>query len=314
MSFCQNQCGLPSNLTSYPRFAQEEIRAVWKNYIPGTKCDQELLITEDIFTVLNSFNKEIDKDMPAMPIIDLGNIMGQDQEMLSQPTPTQVMPAMPIIDMRQNQEMLPQPTTTQTTTSATTTTTSTSNLEATTEHDYLDFILPGNPTPGHFIPITSTSTLFSSTISNLVESPKPISGDTSEDYDYLDKKGPLAARPLVRPVKPKKPTQIFPSFVKNSGQNSESAQTDESNDYDEKTPTKMLLSEMRLKLPFLQHASLSVIRKFQKVFNDPNIPSEGLREEEIHLLAVSYLDDQQLKSFNVWGNFMGNSGKACVLE
>lgn len=51
----------------------------------------------------------------------------------------------------------------------------------------------------------------------------------------IDKKDPLAARPLVRPVKPKKPTQIFSSFVKNSGQNSESAQTDESNDYDEVT-------------------------------------------------------------------------------
>jgi hypothetical protein len=134
-----------------------------KNYIPGTKCDQELLITEDIFTVLDSFNKEIDKDMPAMPIIDLGDNMNKDQEMLSQPTPTQVMPAMPIIDMsrnqetlpqptqtqvmpampiidmRQNQEMLPQPTTTQTTTSTTTTTTS--KPEATTEHDYLDFIV-----------------------------------------------------------------------------------------------------------------------------------------------------------------------------
>jgi hypothetical protein len=51
----------------------------------------------------------------------------------------------------------------------------------------------------------------------------------------IDKKDPLAARPLVRPVKPKKPIQIFPSFVKNSRQDSESAQTDESNDYHEVT-------------------------------------------------------------------------------
>ncbi|VDP12778.1 unnamed protein product [Onchocerca flexuosa] len=49
---------------------------------------------------------------------------------------------------------------------------------------------------------------------------------------------------------------------------------------------------------FLQDASKDVINNFTKVRNDPNIPSESLRKEMIHLLAVSLLTTKQLTAYN----------------
>uniref|UniRef100_A0A1I7W2M2 Uncharacterized protein n=1 Tax=Loa loa TaxID=7209 RepID=A0A1I7W2M2_LOALO len=49
---------------------------------------------------------------------------------------------------------------------------------------------------------------------------------------------------------------------------------------------------------FLKGASKNIIDNFTKVWNDPNIPSEGLREEMIHLLAVSLLSTKELTAYN----------------
>ncbi|VDK82075.1 unnamed protein product [Onchocerca ochengi] len=49
---------------------------------------------------------------------------------------------------------------------------------------------------------------------------------------------------------------------------------------------------------FLKDASKDVINNFTKVWNDPNIPSESLRREMIHLLAVSLLTTKQLTAYN----------------
>ncbi|KAM3727008.1 Protein PNG1 [Dirofilaria immitis] len=49
---------------------------------------------------------------------------------------------------------------------------------------------------------------------------------------------------------------------------------------------------------FLKDASKDVINNFTKVWTDPNIPSEGLRKEMIHLLAVSLLTTKQLTAYN----------------
>uniref|UniRef100_A0A915EEV7 Uncharacterized protein n=1 Tax=Ditylenchus dipsaci TaxID=166011 RepID=A0A915EEV7_9BILA len=59
------KCGLPSDILVLPDFAQDEIRSVWKDYKPGNKCEKELLITEDILTVLEMFDKEFDKQTTA---------------------------------------------------------------------------------------------------------------------------------------------------------------------------------------------------------------------------------------------------------
>ncbi|KAL3981879.1 hypothetical protein ACH3XW_44875 [Acanthocheilonema viteae] len=49
---------------------------------------------------------------------------------------------------------------------------------------------------------------------------------------------------------------------------------------------------------FLNDASKDIINNFTKVWNDADIPSEGLREEMIHLLAVSLLTTKQLTAYN----------------
>ncbi|CAD5217725.1 unnamed protein product [Bursaphelenchus okinawaensis] len=63
-STSSERCELPVNFQNLPTFAQDEIRAVWKNYVPGQNCKKEVLITEDILSVLEMFDKEliIDKD------------------------------------------------------------------------------------------------------------------------------------------------------------------------------------------------------------------------------------------------------------
>ncbi|VDN01527.1 unnamed protein product [Thelazia callipaeda] len=53
---------------------------------------------------------------------------------------------------------------------------------------------------------------------------------------------------------------------------------------------------------FLNDANEDVIKKFLKVWNDQDIPSESLRQEMIHLLAVSLLTTKQLTAYN---HYMG---------
>uniref|UniRef100_A0A914MN46 Uncharacterized protein n=3 Tax=Meloidogyne TaxID=189290 RepID=A0A914MN46_MELIC len=56
-------CGLPPNINELPDFAQDELNSVWKDYIPGNKCEKEMQITEDILAVLVTFEKELQKEI-----------------------------------------------------------------------------------------------------------------------------------------------------------------------------------------------------------------------------------------------------------
>uniref|UniRef100_A0A915AYL2 Uncharacterized protein n=1 Tax=Parascaris univalens TaxID=6257 RepID=A0A915AYL2_PARUN len=49
---------------------------------------------------------------------------------------------------------------------------------------------------------------------------------------------------------------------------------------------------------FLKTLGPQLRRIFENVMNDPDIPSEGLRREKIHLLAVSLLNPDQLLAYN----------------
>lgn len=40
---------------------REEIRAVWRNYVPGDNCKQELIITDDILAVLDMLDKDLER-------------------------------------------------------------------------------------------------------------------------------------------------------------------------------------------------------------------------------------------------------------
>ncbi|KAK5984570.1 hypothetical protein GCK32_006500 [Trichostrongylus colubriformis] len=54
------------------------------------------------------------------------------------------------------------------------------------------------------------------------------------------------------------------------------------------------------KAPFLHSAAPEVRRKFEKVWNDEDIPSEALRTLKIQALAVSLLTAKQLEEYNRW--------------
>ncbi|KAK6032280.1 hypothetical protein OSTOST_01541 [Ostertagia ostertagi] len=54
------------------------------------------------------------------------------------------------------------------------------------------------------------------------------------------------------------------------------------------------------KAPFLHSAAPEVRRKFEKIWNDENIPSEALRNLKIQTLAVSLLNGKQLEEYNRW--------------
>uniref|UniRef100_A0A0R3S6M8 Uncharacterized protein n=1 Tax=Elaeophora elaphi TaxID=1147741 RepID=A0A0R3S6M8_9BILA len=67
---------------------------------------------------------------------------------------------------------------------------------------------------------------------------------------------------------------------------------------DEAVYDEVPVSEIFQLPEFLKDGSKDIINSFTKVWNDTDIPSEGLREEAIHLLAVSLLTTKQLTAYN----------------
>ncbi|CEF60432.1 Hypothetical protein SRAE_X000217000 [Strongyloides ratti] len=51
---------------------------------------------------------------------------------------------------------------------------------------------------------------------------------------------------------------------------------------------------------FLKHVTPQVRDMFLRLFYDTDIPSESLRDHKLHMLAVSMLDTETLKSFDTW--------------
>uniref|UniRef100_A0AC34Q5V4 Uncharacterized protein n=1 Tax=Panagrolaimus sp. JU765 TaxID=591449 RepID=A0AC34Q5V4_9BILA len=232
------RCGLPENITHYPDFAQEEIKSVWKNYVPGTKCDKELLIMDDILTVLDMFDTEV----PG----GLSSIATTKQQTT-------------------NTASIPESTTTHEPEATTT------NFEQSVSETVLNTAAPTPDTPEAFDKFTNNATETSVSLSFASSVTAPISAFSTTDS--------LDNQP--------NPTQ------KNFAQPPDDA-------YDDDDIERVPLYEMETKFPFLEGASKKVVKAFYNVVNDPNIPSEGLRQELIHILAVSYLNDDQLQQFNSW--------------
>uniref|UniRef100_A0AC35GY22 Uncharacterized protein n=1 Tax=Panagrolaimus sp. PS1159 TaxID=55785 RepID=A0AC35GY22_9BILA len=231
---CQNQsrqCGIPENIDKLPDFAQDEIKAVWKDYKPGNKCEKELLITDDILSVLDMFDKEITQASTS------------SSSSSSQTEHTTIF---------------------ETLFSTTTATPSFLNT-----HEFAT----ATPTS-----IASTDAIKDDTFNSFMPTPEiPISDNSNKDYDYFDTK------PSTRNQ------NTFTKTTKTA-----------SADFDSSERKKVPLYEMENVLPFLEGANKRTILAFHNLLNDPDIPSEGKRQQEIHLLAVSYLDEDQLRRFNEW--------------
>uniref|UniRef100_A0AC34F9A4 Uncharacterized protein n=1 Tax=Panagrolaimus sp. ES5 TaxID=591445 RepID=A0AC34F9A4_9BILA len=225
---CQNQsrqCGIPENIDKLPDFAQDEIKAVWKDYKPGNKCEKELLITDDILAVLDMFDKEITQASTTSASSTHTTVF----ETLLSSTPTT-----PLSTTREFATASPQS-------------------------------------------ISSTDAIKDDTFNSFMPTPEiPTSDNSHKDYDYFD-------------TKTTKNQNIYTKTTKIT-----------STDNDSSERKKIPLYEMENILPFLEGANKRTILAFHDLLNDPDIPSEGKRQQEIHLLAVSYLDEDQLRRFNEW--------------
>ncbi|KAI6235284.1 hypothetical protein M3Y95_00035300 [Aphelenchoides besseyi] len=70
----------------------------------------------------------------------------------------------------------------------------------------------------------------------------------------------------------------------------------------DKVLNEKFYESQELSMPFLKGANPQVVRLFKEVMADPDVVSERRRQEEIHLLAVSYLNSKQLSAFNTWSS------------
>ncbi|TMS36421.1 hypothetical protein L596_003589 [Steinernema carpocapsae] len=271
----KKKCGLPVNYSVLPDFAQEELRAVWKNYVPGNPCEQELLITDDIMAVLEMFEKEDGKGSSnekgtmgasKSSIDDKGEDSDADSnrspdlEASSEISPesipkTIVYPTLSPVNPAVNSQK-------------------TGRRRTTTESpdDYDD----GVATTTTYFPPRRTTTAAKTTI--------------EEEYeDYEEKTTTTTRRPRT---KQKKHKTKRPASEAVEDQNIAEGNFQDIQSAQQTTDVE--------KLPFLKRASSDVVDEFLKVLQDNDIPSEERRQEQLHLLAVSLLNSKQLQLYNAW--------------
>uniref|UniRef100_A0A7E4W7P0 DDE_Tnp_1_assoc domain-containing protein n=2 Tax=Panagrellus redivivus TaxID=6233 RepID=A0A7E4W7P0_PANRE len=251
------QCGLPDNINKFPEFAQEELKAVWKNYVPGTQCDKELLVTDDILAVLDMFETEI-PGTQTVPIASTNtNPAGTSGVSAQAPAPSPV-PTPQAIDTNTEEELL----------SATV-----------------------RPTIAQTSPPVPTTGLASTSVET------PLTTSLEDDDDYADFDHPITppTRNIPTTTEPTTTTRRIPTTTHSRNFHRQNSIED-----NEETYSQIPLHEMRNFLPFLTGADDRTVRAFHDVLNDDDVPSEGRRQELIHVLAVSYLNAEQLEHFNAW--------------
>ncbi|KAI1722670.1 hypothetical protein Ddc_06841 [Ditylenchus destructor] len=320
------KCGLPKNIEVFPDFAQDEIRAVWKDYTPGQDCKKQLLITEDIFTVLEMFDKEVDNKQPpgihsGVSTTTLHSKYLTNESPPSPPTQTisssstsasDKSPAAIIVNSDYN-DLAATETSKDTTTSIPVVSTQPSSVtvfpkqvqpaqwqnEGSKQARVLDVGNYDNEEDVNLPPPRSTTseTRSSPATRNTYGSGTKLAlpyGDKvrristtriPHDYDY--------ATSAETSAQNNKPAVGFSKEGRSTRLEAPKRKT--------KRPPEPLY-EQNDHLPFLKGATDDVVRAFQDTFDDPNIPSESRRMEEIHLLAVSYLNARQLALFNAWSS------------
>uniref|UniRef100_A0A914GXX6 Uncharacterized protein n=1 Tax=Globodera rostochiensis TaxID=31243 RepID=A0A914GXX6_GLORO len=300
----QKDCGLPTNLRELPNFAQDELRSVWRDYVPGRRCEKEQLITEDILTVLDMFDKEL---MPRGTVKDdtkpsptgLESLLNKELKQFEAVHGCfqQIGHAAPIVPSspRANQTL-------------TTTTTTTTTSDQT-------------PSP----PASTTIKAIASTHIEAVPASTKVEQQQQQRLLQKDSKNaeiPMSDR-AQRPGKFPSPHSV--DYELDTGSGISEKQSPEDIVDAVRRPQKQKISKDDVEqgveegqqllgkandaeqfesdkqlLPFLQEASTDVVQVFMEVMEDPDIPSERRRLEELHLLAVSYLNAHQLDEYNRW--------------
>uniref|UniRef100_A0A1I8ATT4 DUF148 domain-containing protein n=1 Tax=Steinernema glaseri TaxID=37863 RepID=A0A1I8ATT4_9BILA len=279
------KCGLPENYSKLPDFAQEELRAVWNKYVPGNKCDHELLITDDIMAVLEMFENEDNNRSSGStassknpstspePVDELDPTAGgpnhsedlEPSEVLAPDSipKTLVFPTLSPASSRR--------TTTRNRASKEKTRQVSTSYEDDEEGEDDEELTTYSPPPRR------TTTSVRTTLAE-------------EDYS-VERTTPAHTRSRFRKTKGKKSRTRVPV-------------QETTPDYDFQENLKDIKGPQTTpdveKLPFLRSAPQEVVTQFQRVLNDNDIPSEERRQAELHLLAVSLLTSKQLQAYNSW--------------
>ncbi|KAL3094743.1 hypothetical protein niasHS_006038 [Heterodera schachtii] len=266
------KCGLPANLNQLPDFAQDEIRSIWRDYVPGNRCEKEQTITEDILTVLAMFDKELESH-------GTGNKSGTKHLAKLLPEATTV-----------RDETLPR-----------------IRLASLDAHS-----IPSGPLRSLFVNDSLTNDHEASSVQ---ESPTkddlgaqisfsddkpqrlrkfPSLHSVDYDYEYLEEaKIPGKFRSNIDDVQNDQKHKIAKDYEASNIEEGHQQTQGKAKDAGGQI-------EFVKRLPFLQESSPEVVEVFMEVMDDADIPSEGRRMEELHLLAVSYLNARQLDEFNRW--------------
>ncbi|GMT35638.1 hypothetical protein PFISCL1PPCAC_26935, partial [Pristionchus fissidentatus] len=291
------RCGLPANHASLPEFAREELQAIWKDYVQGAPCKKEIELTDEILKVLEEFGNDFETDTAAT----------------AKPKPVE--------EFASNDSSGSSSDDSETTTTRTTTTTTTTEPTTTTT------IRQKFVAPAALRPKTSTwapSRIEPASTPNYrriaTSSIKPV----DEFYDYHDpaptqgkvakslrKIGSPAFKDygdieLLRDRKRKTQDENIGNFFKTTTRkpefHSQKAGSQQFDEYDSKAneDDDFNVHFDTPNAPFLKGVSPAVREEFERLWSNQDVPSEGLRAEKVHLLAVSLLSGDQLEAYNIW--------------
>ncbi|KAF8355472.1 jud-4 [Pristionchus pacificus] len=290
------RCGLPPNHASLPEFAKEELQAIWKDYVPGAPCKKEIELTDEILKVLDEFGSDFETDTAtSSSAVVSGNDSSGSASITDVETTTEEVttPEPPI----ERQHFVPpatlKPRRTKTSTWAPRIDgASTPNYRriasSTVKHndDYYDYHDPA-PTQG-----------------KVAKSLQKIGSPAFKDYGDVE---------LLRDRKRKNLDDNIGNFFRTTTRkpveyHSRKATTGagaprQFHDYDFKLNDYSDDFNVHFDTPdapFLKNVPPKVREEFERLWNNDDIPSESLRAEKVHLLAVSLLNGEQLEIYNNW--------------
>ncbi|GMT06703.1 hypothetical protein PENTCL1PPCAC_28877 [Pristionchus entomophagus] len=297
------RCGLPPNHASLPEFAKEEMQAIWKDYVPGAPCKKELELTDEILKVLDEFGTDFETDSVSEKTFSGNDSSGSGSSTDAETTTTTEEPS--------------------------TTTTSTASTTTSSAAVRQRFVPPATLTARRsFKTTTWAPSVETGSTPNYRKIASTTSKASDDYYDYHDpaptqgkvakslrKIGSPAFKDygdveLLRDRKRKtldensgnffRTTTRKPEFLSRKASSSSSHQF---HDYDLKTNDYADDFNVHFdtpNAPFLKDVPQKVRGEFERLWTNDDIPSESLRAEKVHLLAVSLLNGEQLEAYNNW--------------
>uniref|UniRef100_A0A915PIX3 Uncharacterized protein n=1 Tax=Setaria digitata TaxID=48799 RepID=A0A915PIX3_9BILA len=279
-------CGLPPGYNQMSDFAKAKLQNIWENYKPGASCFAEQIATDVILTIVDNFftkyGREDTKNGTFLSFSTTSPLPAPQNIQYS--TSSSRNPVQYVVKQRAGENSNEKNSTTAQFF------TIKSNLTSNDVHQHPPYLIPLYSTPlqmlaSNIIPSKSYRKRNEPERTNPTE-------DSIYELTYTDDD-------IVNPkITLEKSSEINSSrHGYNLTENLVSRTAADEAVYDE-VPTLEISG-----IPeFLKDANTNVIDSFMEVWSDPNIPSESLRKEMIHLLAVSLLTTEQLTAYNHYMN------------